>query len=94
MTRRIAPAVGAVPVAVLAALPCVQAVASQPLTMYRFDDQDDAVAAARYSAGEAHLSGWIVVRFEPGGLPAQRRRDVVTGLDCIDVGTTSDGIEC
>jgi hypothetical protein len=49
-------------------LPCRQAVRSDTLTMYRFADRDDAVAAARRFAGEAHLSGRIVVRFEPGAL--------------------------
>ena len=56
-------------------LPCTQAVQSDTLTMYRFLDRDDAVAAARRFAGEAYLSGWIVVRFEPGRLTAAQRSE-------------------
>ena len=72
-------------------LPCTQAVQSDTLTMYRFLDRDDAVAAARRFAGEAHLSGWIVVRFEPGRLTAAERSEFA---DCVDVGITEDGVEC
>ena len=75
-------------------LPCTQAVQSDTLTMYRFLDRDDAVAAARRFAGEAHLSGWIVVRFEPGRLTAAQRSEFAIGLDCVNVGITEDGVEC
>jgi hypothetical protein len=75
-------------------IPCSQAVRSDTLTMYRFTDRDDAVATARHLAGEAYLSGWIVVRFEPGGLTAAQRRDFVSTLDCIDVGVAEGGLEC
>ncbi|WP_147251429.1 hypothetical protein [Blastococcus sp. TBT05-19] len=75
-------------------LPCDQAVTSETLTMYRFDDHADAVAAAREFAGEAYKSGWIVVRFEPGALSREERQAFVGGLDCINVGVTEDGVEC
>ncbi|WP_040337644.1 hypothetical protein [Candidatus Blastococcus massiliensis] len=75
-------------------LPCDQAVTSETLTMYRFADHADAVAAARRFAGEAYKSGWIVVRFEPGALTADQRLDFVSVLDCIHVGVTEDGVEC
>ncbi len=75
-------------------LPCVQALRSDTLTMYRFADREDAVAAARGFAGEAHLSGWIVVRFEPGRLTAAERREFAAGLDCIGVGVAEGGLEC
>lgn len=75
-------------------LPCIQAVRSDTLTMYRFADREDAVAAARGFAGEAHLSGWIVVRFEPGALTAAERREFAAGLDCVDVGVAEGGLEC
>ena len=75
-------------------LPCIQAVRSETLTMYRFDDREDAVAAARDLAGEAYLSGWIVVHFESGALTAEERREFAYGLDCINVGVAEGGLEC
>ncbi len=63
-------------------LPCRQAVRSDTLTMYRFADRDDAVAAVRRFAGEAHLSGGTVVGF------------FAAGRDCLHVGITEDGVEC
>jgi hypothetical protein len=75
-------------------LPCRQAVRADTLTMYRFADRDDAVAAARRFAGEAYLSGWIVVRFEPGALTSAERSEFAVGLDCLHVGVTEDGVEC
>jgi hypothetical protein len=77
-----------------AGLPCRQAVRSDTLTMYRFGDREDAVAAARHFAGEAYLSGWIVVRFEDGGLTAAQRREFAESLDCINVGVAEGGLEC
>ncbi len=75
-------------------LPWVQAVLSDTLTMYRFVDREDAVAAARSFAGEAHLSGWIVVRFKPGGLTAAQRQEFAASLDCVNVGVAEGGLEC
>ncbi|WP_336031901.1 hypothetical protein [Geodermatophilus sp. FMUSA9-8] len=77
-----------------AELPCMQAVQAETLTMYRFDDREDAVAAAREFAGEAYLSGWIVVRFEPDALTAAERREFAYSLDCINVGVAEGGLEC
>ncbi len=75
-------------------LPCRQAVRSDTLTMYRFADRDDAVAAARRFAGEAYLYGCIVVRSEPGTLTRSQRSEFAAGLDCLYVGVTEDGVEC
>ncbi len=75
-------------------LRCIQAVRSDTLTMYRFADREDAVAAARGFAGEAHLSGWVVIRFEPGGLTAAQRREFAAHVDCIGVGVAEGGLEC
>ena len=74
--------------------PCIQAVESDTLTMYRFEDREDAVAASREFAGEAYLSGWIVVRFEPGGLTAAERRECAGYLECINGGVAEGGLEC
>ena len=75
-------------------LPCIQAVQAETLTMYRFDDREDAVAAARDFAGEAYLSGWIVVRFEPDALTPAERREFAYSLDCMNVGVAEGGLEC
>ena len=75
-------------------LPCVQAVRSDTLTMYRFEDRDDAVAAARGYAGEGYLSGWIVVQFEPDGLTSAERSEFAGYLDCVNVGVAEGGLEC
>jgi hypothetical protein len=74
--------------------PCRQAVQSDTLTMYRFAEREDAVAAARDFAGEAYLSGWIVIRFELGKLTQAERAEFAAALDCINVGVTEDGLEC
>ena len=75
-------------------LPCVQAVTSQNLTMYRFASEDDAAAAARTFGADAHLSHWIVVRYEPGRLTAAQRQEFADDLDCVNVGIADDGREC
>ena len=75
-------------------LPCAQAVQADTLTMYRFADRQDAIAATRHFAGESYLSGWIVVRFEPGALTRAQRSEFAAGLDCLHVGITEDGVEC
>ncbi len=74
--------------------PCTQAVEADTMTLYRFADRGDAVAAARDLAGEAYLSGWVVVRFDPGELTRAQRREVALALDCTNVGTAEDGSEC
>jgi hypothetical protein len=75
-------------------LPCVQAVASETVTMYRFAEQEQALATARRLAGEAYLSGWIVLHFEPGALTQAQRREIALSVDCVNVGITADGVEC
>ena len=54
-------------------VPCIQAVTSETLTMYRFEYRALAQAAAAYWGEDAYLTGWIVVRFEPGALSAEDR---------------------
>src|SRR4051812_21771318 len=57
-------------------LPCSQAVTSRTLTLYRFAERDEAVAAAESFGEDGYLTGWIAVRYEPGGLTARERDDV------------------
>ena len=75
-------------------LPCIQAVEPDTLTMFRFAEREDAVAAARSRAGQAYLSGWIVVRFEPDRLTAAERSEFAASLDCVNVGVAEGGLEC
>ncbi|MGY1650735.1 hypothetical protein [Geodermatophilus sp. SYSU D01119] len=75
-------------------VPCFQAVRSDDLSLYHFADRDDALAFGRSLAGDAYVSGWIVVRFEPGALAAGERVAFASGLDCIDVGVAEGGLEC
>lgn len=75
-------------------VPCIQAVRSEALTLYRFADRDDAVDLARSFAGDAHVSGWIVVRFEPGVLSPAERVAFASDLDCVNVGVAEGGLEC
>jgi len=75
-------------------LPCVQALTSDTLTMYRFASEDEAADAARRFGGDAYLSHWIVVRFEPEALTPAQRREFGRSLDCVDVGIADDGTEC
>lgn len=49
-------------------VPCIQAVTSESLTMYRFEYWELARVAAAHWGEDAYLTGWIVVRFEPGAL--------------------------
>jgi hypothetical protein len=76
------------------ALPCVQAVTAETLTMYRFTTEDEAATAAREFGGDAYLSHWIVVRFEADRLTPAQRREFGRSLDCVDVGIADDGREC
>ncbi|WP_336027124.1 hypothetical protein [Geodermatophilus sp. FMUSA9-8] len=75
-------------------VPCFQAVRADDLTLYRFPDRDDALAVGRSFAGDAYVSGWMVVRFEPGALTADERVAFAGRLDCIDVGVAEGGLEC
>jgi hypothetical protein len=69
-------------------------VASDTVTMYRFAEQEQALATARSLAGEAYLSGWIVLHFEPGALTQSQRVEIALSVDCVNVGVTDDGVEC
>ena len=75
-------------------LPCSQAVTSDTLTMYRFEDRDDAVAAAESFGENGYLTGWIAVRYEPGGLDAEERADFEYGIGCINTWVNEDGRDC
>ncbi|MGY1812866.1 hypothetical protein [Blastococcus sp. SYSU D00820] len=75
-------------------LPCLQAVRAETLTMYRFLERADAEAAARRFGDDAYLTGWIVIRFEPGGLTPTERSDVEYGIGCINTWVSEDGRDC
>jgi hypothetical protein len=75
-------------------VPCVEAVTSETLTMYRFEDRDDARALAERLGDEAYLTGWIVVRFEPDGLDQSQRYDFEYSVGCINTWVSEDGRDC
>jgi hypothetical protein len=75
-------------------VPCMQAVTSETLTMYRFADRDDAVAAAESFGADGYLTGWIAVRYEPGGLSPGEREDFEYGISCINTWVGEAGQDC
>jgi len=75
-------------------VPCMQAVMSETLTMYRFADRDDAVAAAESFGADGYLTGWIAVRYEPGGLSPAEREDFEYGISCINTWVGEAGQDC
>ena len=75
-------------------VPCIQAVTSETLTMYRFEYRELAQAAAAYWGEDAYLTGWIVVRFEPGGLSAENRYAFEGSVGCINTWVSEDGRDC
>lgn len=77
-----------------AELPCVQALTSETLTMYRFADRDQARAAASSFGPDGHVTGWIAVRYVPGALSPAERADVEYGIGCIGTWRTEDGRDC
>ena len=76
------------------AMPCIQAVASETVTLYRFAERDQAVAAAESFGDDGYLTGWIAVRFQPGGLTAADRDDVEYSIGCINTWVSEDGRDC
>ena len=74
--------------------PCTQAVTSDTLTMYRFEHRLFAVAAAEHFGENAYLTGWIVVRFEPGALSAEDRDAFEGSVGCINTWVSEDGRDC
>ena len=62
--------------------------------MYRFADRDDAEAAARSFGDDGHLTGWILVRFDPDGLTPAQRDDGEYGIGCTDTWVSEDGRDC
>ena len=75
-------------------LPCIQAVTSRTLTLYRFAERDEAVAAAESFGEHGYLTGWIAVRYEPDGLTARERDDFGSGIGCINTWVSEDGRDC
>ena len=75
-------------------VPCIQAVASETLTMYRFEYRQLAQAAAAYWGEDAYLTGWIVVRFEPGALSAEDRYAFEYFVGCNNTWVSEDGRDC
>ena len=75
-------------------LPCIQAVRSDTLTMYRFEHRELAVAHAEALGEDGYLTGWITVRYEPGGLSAEQRTEFEYGISCINTWVGEEGQDC
>jgi hypothetical protein len=75
-------------------LPCIQAVTSDTLTMYRFADRDHAVAAAESLGEDGYLTGWIVIRFQPDALSPRSRDAFERSVGCINTWESEDGRDC
>ena len=71
------------------ALPCIQAVDSDTLTMRRFETGWEASAAAAALGGDTRLAGWIVVDFKDPGLDQDQRAEFASVLYCQHVGAGS-----
>ena len=74
--------------------PCIQAVTSATLTMYRFEERPLAVAAVDRFGVDGYLTGWIAVRYEPGGLTATQREDFEYAISCINTWVGEEGQDC
>ena len=74
-----------------AELPCVEALTSQTLTMYRFSEREQAAAAAESFGEDGYLSGWVAVRYEPGALTPRQRTEFERGIGCVG---SSAGEDC
>lgn len=72
-------------------LPCVEALTSDTLTMYRFAEREQAAAAAEGFGEHGYLSGWVAVRYEPGALTPRRRAEFERGIGCVG---SSAGEDC
>ena len=61
--------------------PCTQAVVSDTATILKYGTQQEAAGAAARWGTDGYHSYWIAVRFEPGGLSEEERRQFVQGFD-------------
>ena len=73
---------------------CIQAVASDTLTMYRFARREHAVEAAESFGDDGYLTGWIAVRYEPGVLPEPDRTAFEDYTACINTWVGEEGQDC
>jgi hypothetical protein len=73
---------------------CIQAVTSDTLTMYRFARREHAVAAAESFGDDGYLTGWIAVRYEPGGLTEFQRTGFEDYIACINTWVGEQGQDC
>ena len=62
--------------------------------MYRFEEREFAVAAADRFGDDGYLTGWIAVRYQPGGLTPAQREDFEYGISCINTWVGEAGQDC
>jgi hypothetical protein len=66
-------------------LPCIQAVASDTMTLRRFDTAQEASAGAAALGGDVRVAGWILVHFRAGALSEAEKSDFMSTLYCMNV---------
>ena len=63
-------------------IPCIQALESETVNLYRFEDGKQAAAAAVELGPDSRVAGWIVAEFEPAGMSPREQSSFLTGLYC------------
>ena len=63
-------------------IPCIQALESEEVNLYRFEDGKLAAAAAVDLDGDSYVSGWIVAEFKPAGMSPDEQASFLTGFYC------------
>jgi hypothetical protein len=73
---------------------CIQAVTSDTFTLYRYARREHAVDAAESFGDDGYLTGWIAVRYEPGGLSEADRTAFEFYISCINTWVGEEGQDC
>ncbi len=62
--------------------PCIQALESETVNLYRFEDGKQAAAAAADLGPDSRVAGWIVAVFKPAGMSPVEQDSFLRGLYC------------
>ena len=63
-------------------IPCIQALESEEVNLYRFEDGKLAAAAAVDLDGDSYVAGWIVAEFKSAGMSPEEQDSFLTGFYC------------
>lgn len=70
-----------------AADPCVEALEAPGLKLRKYESKAQASERAEALGQDGHLSGWIVVEYDPGVMLQAERQEFETFLDGINTGS-------